>query len=147
MDPSRGSNKEKRKAMHFASHSLISALDFSASRHARTGNLSKSYREEEEGWSEGDNIGGAHNDPNTGSLFRASAHRSSLAVDARRVYRGGQGTRNRRSRRRMAMGNNCAFALVAGGGFRGPPPRLPVVIIESLLCRPPCAPPAYPRIR
>jgi len=33
----------------------------------------------------------------------------------------------------MAMGNNCAFALVAGGGFRGPPPRLPVVIIESLL--------------
>lgn len=31
------------------------------------------------------------------------------------------------------MGNNCAFALVAGGGFRGPPPRLPVVIIESLL--------------
>lgn len=45
----------------------------------------------------------------------------------------GQGTRNRRSRRRMAMGNNCAFALVAGEGFRGPPPRLPVVIIESLL--------------
>lgn len=25
-------------------------------------------------------------------------------------------------RRMAAMGNNCAFALVAGGGFRGPPP-------------------------
>lgn len=46
------------------------------------------------------------------------------------------------------MGNNCAFALVAGGGFRGPPPRLPVVIIESLLSLPLPPPRAspYPRV-